>query len=566
MTATQSPTGIIVDGTCTLIDAIIAANTDVPTGNCPAGYPGLDVITLDVDTILTAPYVHSSSVGGGQAGLPDIASPIHIQARNGNLISADNTNFRIFYVAMGNELTLEGVSLQQGRITPTNNPAFGGAIYTELGTTLTLIGCQIINNGVYAGLTTNSTGLSAYGGAIYSLGNLSMTNCMVMHNISEGGSTNANNGVGGIAKGGGIYMAGNIILFTDNTVHQNHAIGGDVTGTDAIGGEGHGAGLFTSGTAIIQRSTFSENIANGGTGNLLGRGMGAGIYNQGNLTVINSTFSGNESLGSTGVGGAPVPQSGGIHNYNGMVNINHTTFLNNKHGAADSSVGGTASSVTVVNDSILFNCDQFTTGDNNLGNCPQANSSPITIGVHLSATLANNGGPTQTHALFEVVGNPAIDASPNCGLTIDQRGVGRDVNCDIGSFEHASLSVDNDLITNPFVLTTLPDTIAQSNVQFSTESGSDPVLWCVADYTNSIWYQYTPASDELLLVNTIGSDFDTALAIFTGIEGALNVIACDDSGGAGTSVAQINLKSGVTYTLLLAHASATPLASLVHPC
>jgi hypothetical protein len=48
--------------------------------------------------------------------------------------------------------------------------------------------------------------------------------------------------------------------------------------------------------------------------------------------------------------------------------------------------------------------------------------------------LADNGGPTLTHALLG--GSPAIDSADN-GLcpAIDQRGEPRDVACDVGAFE-----------------------------------------------------------------------------------------------------------------------------------
>jgi hypothetical protein len=58
----------------------------------------------------------------------------------------------------------------------------------------------------------------------------------------------------------------------------------------------------------------------------------------------------------------------------------------------------------------------------------------ITPGVDFDTTLADNGGPTQTHALFP--GSVAIDAAGNCGLETDQRGYPRDDGaCDSGSFE-----------------------------------------------------------------------------------------------------------------------------------
>ncbi|MCG8458026.1 MAG: hypothetical protein MI919_17250, partial [Holophagales bacterium] len=45
---------IQVDGTCTLADAIVAANSDSATGACPAGDPGADTVLLDVAVSLSA--------------------------------------------------------------------------------------------------------------------------------------------------------------------------------------------------------------------------------------------------------------------------------------------------------------------------------------------------------------------------------------------------------------------------------------------------------------------------------------------------------------------------------
>ncbi len=69
---------------------------------------------------------------------------------------------------------------------------------------------------------------------------------------------------------------------------------------------------------------------------------------------------------------------------------------------------------------------------------------PTVLSDILNPTLANNGGPTRTHAL--VPRSPAIDAVPDGACPppdTDQRGVGRPqdgngdggVACDIGSFE-----------------------------------------------------------------------------------------------------------------------------------
>ena len=47
--------------------------------------------------------------------------------------------------------------------------------------------------------------------------------------------------------------------------------------------------------------------------------------------------------------------------------------------------------------------------------------------------LADNGGPTMTHALL--AGSPAINAGTNCTIGVDQRYVARDAQCDLGAFE-----------------------------------------------------------------------------------------------------------------------------------
>jgi hypothetical protein len=83
-------------------------------------------------------------------------------------------------------------------------------------------------------------------------------------------------------------------------------------------------------------------------------------------------------------------------------------------------------------------------------NCLFSNSDGVIIigsgaGVLLDVNpmldvLANNGGPTQTHALLP--GSPAIDAGANSlGLTTDQRGAGHSrsigANTDMGAYEFA---------------------------------------------------------------------------------------------------------------------------------
>lgn len=47
---------------------------------------------------------------------------------------------------------------------------------------------------------------------------------------------------------------------------------------------------------------------------------------------------------------------------------------------------------------------------------------------------------------------------------------------------------------------------------------------------NTVWYQYTPPSNVVLRADTIGSDFNTVVAAWTGTTlGSLTAIACNDN-------------------------------------
>ena len=67
----------------------------------------------------------------------------------------------------------------------------------------------------------------------------------------------------------------------------------------------------------------------------------------------------------------------------------------------------------------------------------------------------------------------------------------------------------------------------------------------------TVWYSFTPAADTTLVANTSGSNYDTTLSIYTGTQGALTQITCnDDSDGTLQSYVQIFASAGVTYYLM----------------
>jgi CSLREA domain-containing protein len=194
---------------------------------------------------------------------------------------------------------------------------------------------------------------------------------------------------------------------------------------------GRGGGVvFYAGDNSIRNSTITENRAE----------FGGGIYNGGGtLTIINSTISGNSA----------VSDGGGIWNDYGTVNASFVTIANN---SATNNGGG------VINFSGgTFNIKNSIVGNNTAGgNCSGTlNASGVNFATDNTCTgftqvtsaqlnlqpLANNGGPTQTHALG--AGSVAIDAVTDCTdlssspVSTDQRGVTRPQGsrCDAGAFE-----------------------------------------------------------------------------------------------------------------------------------
>ena len=116
---------IVVDGVCTLADAIAAANADETTvGGCVDAAPGPDTLRIDVPVVLTsADVTRSSELEGARAGLPDVTSEITVAAGAASTIERDPAfdcdpvdppdEFRLLHV-LGGDLTLVGLTLRNG--------------------------------------------------------------------------------------------------------------------------------------------------------------------------------------------------------------------------------------------------------------------------------------------------------------------------------------------------------------------------------------------------------------------------------------------------------------------
>jgi hypothetical protein len=186
------------------------------------------------------------------------------------------------------------------------------------------------------------------------------------------------------------------------------------------GEDDRGGGIFNDGTLMVTNSTISGNSSS----NLGGGIKTSGGSQGGTLTVTNSTISGNSAHGSGNNGG------GGIDSLSIAATLQNTIVANspaggNCSGAPPTDVGNNLDSDT--------SCG-FGTSNNSLSGVDP-----------MLSPLADNGGPTLTHALLE--NSPAINRGNNAfavepdgnPLNYDQRGQGfaRIVGgtVDIGAFE-----------------------------------------------------------------------------------------------------------------------------------
>ena len=261
------------------------------------------------------------------------------------------------------------------------------------------------------------------GGGILNYGVLNLDNVTVMNNAET--STGAPDFQLG---GGGIYNGDGATLNMNNSAVMNNS---------TVGQPGGGIYGFFNSSITLTNSTVSGNVA----GDVAG-----GLRTLGNATIENSTISGNTSTAWHG---------GAMFSTDGTVTIVNSTIVGNS--APDGTAGGlmvatfgAPVTVTVQNsiiaDNGTYNCqvegDPATAVLTSLGNNVATDSSCASVGSDIIVApggagvdvLADNGGPTLTHALL--AGSVAIDAgnAAVCPAT-DQRGVLRDASCDVGAFE-----------------------------------------------------------------------------------------------------------------------------------
>ena len=400
------------------------------------------------------------------------------------------------FVPDGGTTTLDNCTISNSRATydAWTSVAYGGGVEAWNGGTLT------IQNSIVSGNQANEGGgiyASGNGGSTTIIqntvisGNTSEQQGGGVRIVAYGGTTtiqscivSENDALGEFAYGGGISIYNtSSVKIQDSTVTGNHS-------------NQDGSGVYVKGqgvsTAIIQNCTVSGNATKGAAG-----GIASFMHDGASMTIRNSTISGNQAGMAGGIyagnyGGFTMIQNttvsgntatkvlaGGIQvtnrtitkqgddgesiNVTGTVTIQNCTVTANtaapvnpwgkNGGGGIESFGPNTLQSTIVAGNIDptgiapdlygdFTLDHCLIGDNTgatlTDNGNNLIGDPNNGGVidPKLGPLADNGGPTQTHALL--AGSPAIDAAnPATSLATDQRGIVRPqgVAADIGAVE-----------------------------------------------------------------------------------------------------------------------------------
>ena len=484
----DSSDGLCGVSDCSLREAIASGDSGdaivIPTG----------VYTLSLGTeLLVDQNLALTGAGSGDTIIQAAAS------------SADATS-RVFNIPTGKNVAISGVTVQNGNASGPFPADLGGGIVNQGTLTLTnstvsgnssRIGGGMSNEGalILSDTTVSGNSGTESAGGIYNEGTLTLTNSTISGNTAA------------VQHGGGIFnqsfgSVGGILTITNSTVTGNTAVqegggissngpltmtnstvSGNTTGT--IGG-----GIRNQGTMTLTDSTISGNTAS----------RGGGIANGGTLTITNSTVSGNFSV-----------KGGGIWNNQLVLTITNSTVSGNT--APSGNGGGIANNNTVgINSTVNFK--NTIIAGNNASAEPDCSGSPTSLGHNLIGddtgcgltpatgdlvnanplleALANNGGPTETHALLPA--SPAIDTgddsvlgSPH-NLTTDQRGAGfprlQGAHVDIGAFEAAPLP-NTPPVADPQTVDTTGDTPVLITLTGSDADAGDSLSFKVTRLPNS---------------------------------------------------------------------------------
>lgn len=106
----------------------------------------------------------------------------------------------------------------------------------------------------------------------------------------------------------------------------------------------------------------------------------------------------------------------------------------------------------------------------------------------------------------------------------------------------------NDDFANATAISSLPFSATEDTSQ-ATWDPSDP-SGCSSN--GSVWFAFTPSSSMEIEADTFGSGYDTVLSAWTGSQGSLNLVACNDDSNSLQSKITFQAAAGTTYYFMVA--------------
>lgn len=307
---------------------------------------------------------------------------------------------------------------------------------------------------------------NSWGGGILSYGNLTANRIRVTGNNSN-------------QRGGGIYFANGTSQINDSLIAANTSVTS-------------GGGVFLDGQASTVLVTLNNSTLSGNSAG--GSGGGLAVFLGGATAALNYVTVANNQAVSTGGGVSNIPT------VEGTLTIRGTLIADNAVSVGPGpQCSGTITSLDYNHIEDTIGCGLITgTGD-------------VVVGDPSLGALANNGGPTSTHALgtSSIVINTIPGGASGCGTTYtaDQRGVSRPQggSCDKGAYEFVTAVVPGVNggdgpggvgVTNgssSMELWLKADRGVFSDVACTTSAGSGNDVACWQDQSGNGW-SYTQAT------------------------------------------------------------------------
>jgi hypothetical protein len=379
-----------------------------------------------------------------------------------NLAINGNSTSRVFHVSNAVNALIAGLSITNGAVSGSFPGNEGGGIWNDH-SVLTLSNCSI----------TGNSGGNGNGAGIYSDGSSGYAQFSIIASTVSG-----NTGWGGAGIYNYAYQGTSYVSVIACTISGNIA-----SGPGVVGGGVWNNGNSGFASLAVSLSTFSGNSA---------PQSGGGIYNGGafggaSLSVLDSTFNGNSASNGGAIFNAG---NGGT----ATVSIADTIL---KTGGLGANILNNVGTVT----SVGYNLSSDNGGGALTKATDQLNTDPML------GPLANNGGPTFTHA--PLAGSLAIDKGKSFGSTTDQRGFPRTVDdpcianasggdgSDIGALETQTVCPN-------LQITAITRETNNIRIIWTTYAGKTNALQATAGAGNGS-YQTNGFANLFIVTNTVGT-------------------------------------------------------------